>query len=446
MKVTIRNIAKIRTAEIVCQGITAIIGDNNRGKSTIGKVLYSVFHSFRDVEDGLHEAKVSFVMKYAGLRWTSMALRILRMRFFDRSSSLDENELRIHLRENWRFIFRQPFSAISRVSSDARREQMEEMIAKIIEAIKKVREIPDSSLFHDVITNDLNRYFHNQFLPNYSGFNEDSRIELSIKGRLNAFHWGEGGGSADVGISLLNRAWFVGTPLVLDALGVRRASDIIFRRPSMVDPINNDLVERLRRYRSVSGIARRVVDKEMEPIYNQIKEFLESDFEPGEDGELGIREQGMLKPLNVSNLSMGIKMLALIKLMLEANILNRKDVLVLDEPENHLHPELQTVFADVIVMLQRIYDLTVLVTTHSPYFLQALELSVRRYRAEDKSGAVLNVYQPKVADDLGRVDFDDITGKTSDMYRRFAQTMRNLDFERMRVREMEEASTRGAND
>ena len=83
--------------------------------------------------------------------------------------------------------------------------------------------------------------------------------------------------------------------------------------------------------------------------------------------------------------------------------------------------------------------MTVLVTTHSPYFLQSLELSARKKRAEDGEGETLKVYQPKTVDDLGRVEFEDVSNDTSSMYRKFARTMRELELERMRVVELEKS-------
>ena len=45
MKLLLNNFAKVEHAEIKCDGITIIAGENNTGKSTIGKVLFSVFNS-----------------------------------------------------------------------------------------------------------------------------------------------------------------------------------------------------------------------------------------------------------------------------------------------------------------------------------------------------------------------------------------------------------------
>ena len=47
--------------------------------------------------------------------------------------------------------------------------------------------------------------------------------------------------------------------------------------------------------------------------------------------------------------------------------------LILDEPENHLHPEWQVQYAKILVLLQKTYDLTLLVTSHSPDMVSALQ-------------------------------------------------------------------------
>ena len=44
MKLILKNFAKIKEAEIHFDGLTVIARDNNTGKSTIGKVLFTLFH------------------------------------------------------------------------------------------------------------------------------------------------------------------------------------------------------------------------------------------------------------------------------------------------------------------------------------------------------------------------------------------------------------------
>ena len=49
------------------------------------------------------------------------------------------------------------------------------------------------------------------------------------------------------------------------------------------------------------------------------------------------------------------------------------DILILDEPEINLHPEWQVEYAKTLVSLQKEFRLKILVTTHSPYFMRAIE-------------------------------------------------------------------------
>ena len=68
---------------------------------------------------------------------------------------------------------------------------------------------------------------------------------------------------------------------------------------------------------------------------------------------------------------MGIKAFTIIRTLLEKGEIHEKDVMVLDEPEIHLHPEWQLIYAELIVLLEKYLHLTILITTHSPYFLEA---------------------------------------------------------------------------
>lgn len=42
MKLSVRNIGKLKSAEIDIAGITVVAGENNTGKSTLGKALFAV--------------------------------------------------------------------------------------------------------------------------------------------------------------------------------------------------------------------------------------------------------------------------------------------------------------------------------------------------------------------------------------------------------------------
>ena len=45
MELKIQNVNKIKSADIKLNGLTVIVGENDSGKSTVGRVLFSVIKS-----------------------------------------------------------------------------------------------------------------------------------------------------------------------------------------------------------------------------------------------------------------------------------------------------------------------------------------------------------------------------------------------------------------
>ena len=61
MKLSIRNVGKLKEADVEINGITVITGENDTGKSTVGKVLWSVFNSFYKVYEQIEKERIDFV-------------------------------------------------------------------------------------------------------------------------------------------------------------------------------------------------------------------------------------------------------------------------------------------------------------------------------------------------------------------------------------------------
>ncbi len=57
MNIKINNIAKINSADINITGITVIAGENNTGKSTVGKALFAFYDGLYDVEQKILDDK-----------------------------------------------------------------------------------------------------------------------------------------------------------------------------------------------------------------------------------------------------------------------------------------------------------------------------------------------------------------------------------------------------
>jgi predicted ATPase len=68
----------------------------------------------------------------------------------------------------------------------------------------------------------------------------------------------------------------------------------------------------------------------------------------------------------------GIKMFGFLQILLLNETIQKNTVLILDEPEVHLHPKWQLKYAQIIVELVS-SGVKVLITSHSPYMIEALQ-------------------------------------------------------------------------
>lgn len=94
------------------------------------------------------------------------------------------------------------------------------------------------------------------------------------------------------------------------------------------------------------------------------------------------------KQIPIKNTASGIKAFGLLQVLLANDFLDKNYLLILDEPENHLHPKWQIKLAEILVLLAK-NDIFVVVSAHSPYMIEALERYSEKYNIKDKSGFYL---------------------------------------------------------
>ena len=71
--------------------------------------------------------------------------------------------------------------------------------------------------------------------------------------------------------------------------------------------------------------------------------------------------------------------------MLNNNELTKNSFLILDEPEINLHPELQVKLAEILVLLVKELNIYLYINSHSPQFIEALEVFSVKYGLIDES-------------------------------------------------------------
>lgn len=128
------------------------------------------------------------------------------------------------------------------------------------------------------------------------------------------------------------------------------------------------------------------------------------------------------RKLKVTNLATGFKVFSIIKNILEKGNIDEQSLLVLDEPESHLHPKWINALAEVIVLLVKECNITVLLTTHSPNFLLAIDALMRKYDIREKC----HFYQTETIENDFRVNYVEKTDELDDVYAEYAKAFSEM--------------------
>lgn len=86
----------------------------------------------------------------------------------------------------------------------------------------------------------------------------------------------------------------------------------------------------------------------------------------------------------LKNLSHSLKKLGFLKMIIEKQLLKENDVLIIDNAEDGLHPEMQLIFGETVVLMQKEFGIKVILTTQSPFLLDAIEVFSEKYGIGDK--------------------------------------------------------------
>jgi predicted ATPase len=110
------------------------------------------------------------------------------------------------------------------------------------------------------------------------------------------------------------------------------------------------------------------------------------EFKKDDMGHYYFDKQG--KKIDLVNTATGVKYFGIFQVLSQNNYLNKNTILVLDEPEVHLHPKWQLEMAKIIVELVK-NGVKIVVNSHSPYMIQALIKYARDEEIVDNSNFYL---------------------------------------------------------
>lgn len=82
---------------------------------------------------------------------------------------------------------------------------------------------------------------------------------------------------------------------------------------------------------------------------------------------------GGLPPIDLEDCATGIKSLAILNILYQHAYLDEKTLLIIDEPEAHLHPQWIVEYARILVLLVKNLHVRLLLTSHDPDMISALQ-------------------------------------------------------------------------
>ena len=414
MKLTINNIGKLKNAEVEINGITVIAGENNTGKSTVGKVLWSVFNSFYKVYEQIEKERIDFVNEQI----------YSYIRNLDKSDNVKKKTLDMatDIIQNYSIYYRNEENIKSYITKKFKENNYfidNERIEELIASIYTILNIIDTQIISFIIDEKLSVEFNEEIINKKIGKGSFANIELNIRNKILNFNIEEGidvagefvenlKGDID-NFDLLTEAVFIDNPFIIDDI------ENIFEKKKK--NYRQHLVSKLYYNRNENTVKKMYVNEKLEKIYKKLNSIA--------SGKIIIKKLDVYYKdreieINAKNLSTGLKTFAIIKMLLQNGTLEENGTIILDEPEIHLHPEWQIKFAELIVLLQKEFGMHILLTTHSPYFLKAIQVYSKKYEISDKCKYYMSELNGEQA------ILVDKTSKTDDLFYKLAISFENL--------------------
>ena len=418
MLLRIQNFAKIRSADVQMNGLTVICGLNNTGKSTVGKVLHSVFNSLQGIDAAVAGQRRKHIKEELNAVLDQInnerAYYGAKHLYFPSSSLVYARKF-----DSYEQLLEYVTRKLENDYALREKETITDHAGLIAKAIWDAIILPEEKVRMAYVESYFRQMFGDQIVSVYDDSVKAS-VELQIRQDSIFIEFDENRCVClENPVKIVHRSIYIDNPYIVDAL-----SDDKYARYGGVRPAEKELASLLRIYKRArldtrNAYKRTLVSEKLTQVEERFANIMHGRIVSGAAG-LELQQDGGGSPLRLLNLSLGLKSFVVLYMLLDSLKLQKKDVLVLDEPEIHLHTEWQVRYAEIIVLLQKYFDLSVVVTTHSPYFLDALEQYAVKY------GTIQNASFYLSQDKGGYVDMEDVTGQLNKIYDKITPSLAAL--------------------
>lgn len=367
MRLRVKNVGILGDSEIEIAGITVVAGENNTGKSTFGKALYSVFGVLSHLDRRVEQVRRTGAVSVALSTFSSVN---------NLSSEEWLHSVTGKLRRN-------------RLTADLIQEVVdscpEDLLDGREEFVKRATDIltmDEATVQERLILNSFTGEFGSQ-VQNQVHRDEESLVNLVIKDKTISVVIRNEAIASTSGIRNLDHV-----PVYLDQLSPNLTSDK-YRYVSrwMFDSQHNanlyDLIGKSLVNDDNDGdstvIQDILNDQMLKPVQDRLKEICHGSLRSVGKGIKFVDDNMPGVSLDLKNVSAGLKTFLILQELIRNGSIGENGTVILDEPEIHLHPQWQVVLAEMIVLLQKAMGLHVLITSHSPYFISAIDVFAKKH-------------------------------------------------------------------
>lgn len=366
MKLEINNIGIINEADIDINGITVIAGENGTGKSTIGKVLYCAFNALYNISDKIYRERVNSV------------IRIL----YATNSVVNTDDIDVRIEELANKIIGKGKTIDTKAMFDAIKNadiwaagMDTEQISKAASGISDMLSIKDADIADMIMQSRFDAEFDG-VISNVNAADDKASVALTIKDRRIFIDIEKNSVRIKEAVELKKNIVYIDDPYIMDDLTY---GSLIMSR-SLSYGHRASLKRKLRVVRDDNTVPEQlIIEKKLRDVYICINDVCEGELRFNGRKSVEYVSDHLKKPLKMNNLSTGIKSFVILKTLIENGSIEEDGVVILDEPEVHLHPQWQMKYAEAIVLLQKTFNINFLISTHSTDFLAAIQLYSKKH-------------------------------------------------------------------